>query len=135
MKYFKMSEFTKTRVNADNTPSAEHEMNLRNLVEKILDPLRGAYGKPIHVNSGYRSKAVNEGLKQLGFKVAANSQHMNGEAADITAGNPAENRKLFEMIRNGGYTFDQLIDEEDYKWLHVSLKRTGSNRMQVLHLK
>ena len=134
MKYFTIKELTKTSVQANNTPNAEQELNLINLVEKILDPLRGAYGKPIYVNSGFRSKAVNEGLKKLGYKVAENSQHMQGEAADITGGSPEENKKLFQMIANGGYKFDQLIDEQYYRWIHVSLKRNGQNRNQMLHL-
>ena len=103
--------------------------NLENLVEKVLDPLREMYGKPIRVNSGYRSMAVN-----LAVKGATTSQHLKGEAADITAGSPAENRRLFEMLANGGYPFDQLIDEKQYTWIHVSLKRTGANRRQILHL-
>jgi uncharacterized protein YcbK (DUF882 family) len=129
MKYFTVKELTKTNTGLPNTPGSEEEKNLINLVEKVLDPLREAYRKPIRVNSGYRSMSVNA---EVGGK--ATSQHLKGEAADITAGSPAENRKLFEMIANGGYPFDQLIDEQRYTWIHVSLKRTGPNRKQILHL-
>ena len=130
MRYFTIKELSKTIVKVDNTPNEEHIANLTNLVDKILDPLRECYGKPIYVNSGYRSPEVNKDVKG-----AVNSQHMNGEAADITGGNPTENRKLFEMIANGGYEFDQLIDEQNYSWIHISLKRSGVNRKQILHLK
>jgi uncharacterized protein YcbK (DUF882 family) len=129
MKYFTIKELTKTETGKPNVPGSEEQKNLENLVEKVLDPLRAVYGKPIHVNSGYRSMAVNA---EAGGK--ATSQHLKGEAADITAGSPAENRRLFEMIANGGYPFDQLIDECNYSWIHVSLKRAGVNRKQILHL-
>jgi uncharacterized protein YcbK (DUF882 family) len=129
MKYFTLKELTHTATGLSNTPGSTEVANLENLVEKVLDPLREMYGKPIRVNSGYRSLAVN-----LAVKGAINSQHLKGEAADITAGSPAENRRLFEMLANGGYIFDQLIDEQSYTWIHVSLKRNGVNRRQILHL-
>ena len=129
MKHFTIKELTRTDTGLPNTPGPEEEKNLTNLVDKVLDPLREVYGKPIYVNSGYRAKRVNSYVGG-----AATSQHPKGEAADITAGSPAENRRLFEMIANGGYVFDQLIDEKKYTWIHVSLKRNGVNRKQILHL-
>jgi uncharacterized protein YcbK (DUF882 family) len=129
MKYFTLKELTRTNTGKPNVPGSEEIKNLTNLVEKVLDPLREAYRRPIRVNSGYRSMAVNDKVRG-----AATSQHLKGEAADITAGSPAENRRLFEMIANGGYPFDQLIDEYSYSWVHVSLKRNGMNRKQILHL-
>jgi uncharacterized protein YcbK (DUF882 family) len=129
MKYFTLKELTRTNTGKPNTPGSEEQKNLENLVEKVLDPLREIYGKPIRVNSGYRSMEVN-----LAVRGKATSQHLKGEAADITAGSAAENRRLFEMLANGGYVFDQLIDEENYSWIHVSLKRNGVNRKQILHL-
>ena len=130
MKYFTLEELTKTSAQKDNTPNAEQIANLENLVAKILDPLREHYGKPIKINSGYRSPEVNEAIGGV-----VNSQHMSGEAADITGGNPTENRTLFQMLAISGYEYDQLIDEKNYAWIHVSLKRTGQNRKQILHLK
>jgi hypothetical protein len=127
MKYFTIKELSKTSTGKPNVPGSAETANLTNLVEKVLDPLRGAYGKPIRVNSGYRSMEVN-----IAVRGAATSQHLKGEAADITAGSPAENRRLFKMLVDGGYVFDQLIDEQNYTWIHVSLKRTGVNRKQIL---
>ena len=63
----------------------------------------------------------------------ASSQHLKGEAADITAGSREENRKLFEYIREN-LPFDQLIDEKNFSWVHVSYKRDGNNRKQILKL-
>jgi hypothetical protein len=128
MKYFTLKELTATGTGAPNVPGAAEVENLTNLVDKLLDPVREQWGKPIRVNSGFRSIAVN-----LAVGGATTSQHLKGEAADITTGNKEDNKKLFNMI-SAGYTFDQLIDESDYSWIHVSLKRIGVNRKQVLHL-
>jgi uncharacterized protein YcbK (DUF882 family) len=58
------------------------------------------YGKPIIVTSGYRSPEVNRSVNG-----ATSSQHVLGEAADITAGSKKENKKLFELIRDN-FEFD-----------------------------
>lgn len=132
MKYFTIEEMTKsstaTAKGIDNTPSQEILAKLQKLIEAILDPLREWYGKPIRVNSGYRCEALNEAI---GSK-ANNSQHLYGEAADITAGSKEENKKLFEYIKDN-LPFDQLINESDFSWIHVSY-REGRLRKQVLAL-
>lgn len=132
MKYFTIEEMTKsstaTAKGIDNTPSQEILAKLQKLIEAILDPLREWYGKPIRVNSGYRCEALNEAI---GSK-ANNSQHLYGEAADITAGSKEENKKLFEYIKDN-LPFDQLINESDFSWIHVSY-REGRLRKQVLTL-
>ena len=56
-----------------------------------------------------------------------------GEAADITAGSREENKKLFELIRDN-LPFDQLIDESNYSWVHVSYVSSSRNRKQILSL-
>jgi hypothetical protein len=129
MKYFTIKELTATSTGKPNVPGAAEVENLTNLVDKLLDQVRERWGKPIRVNSGFRSISVN-----LAVGGATTSQHLKGEAADITGGSPAENRRLFEMLANGGYVFDQLIDEKNYSWVHVSLKRAGVNRKQIFHL-
>lgn len=132
MKYFTIEEMTKsstaTAKHIDNTPNQTAIDNLTKLIEIVLDPLREWYGKPIRVNSGYRCEALN---KAVGSK-AKNSQHLYGEAADITAGSKAENEKLFNYIKDN-LPFDQLINESDFSWVHVSY-REGRLRKQVLAL-
>ena len=128
MMYFSISELTfstKAReLHIDNTPfSLTIIDNLTNLTENLLDPIREMWGKPLHVNSGYRCPALN---KAVGSKPT--SQHLKGEAADITTGSKAENKKLFEMIKDSGLVYDQLIDEYGYSWVHISLKKDGKNR-------
>ncbi len=131
MKYFSIKEMTKSNTatvkGIDNTPDQTITDNLTKLIEAVLDPLREWYGKPIIVNSGYRCEALN---KAIGG--AKSSQHMLGEAADITAGNKEENEKLFNYIKDN-LEFDQLINESDFSWVHVSY-REGRLRKQVLEL-
>lgn len=130
-RYFCLAELcasdTARNSGIDNTPPPGVKVKLETLIVRLLDPVREAWGKPIRVNSGFRSPVLNRAVGG-----AASSQHVAGEAADITAGSPEENRKLFELIKDG-FGFDQLIDEQDYHWLHVSY-RAGCNRNQVLHL-
>lgn len=132
MKYFTIEEMTKsstaTAKHIDNTPNQTAIDNLTKLIEIVLDPLREWYGKPIRVNSGYRCEALNEAV---GSK-AKKSQHLYGEAADITVGSKTENEKLFNYIKDN-LPFDQLINESNFSWVHVSY-REGRLRKQVLAL-
>ena len=112
----------------NNNPTPEAVENLKLLVDMVLDPLRDVYGKPIRVNSGYRSPALNRVLK--GSKT---SQHMKGQAADITAGSKQENKKLFDLAQKLNLPFCQLIDEKNFTWVHISYDKNNVKR-QILHL-
>ena len=133
-KYFTINELTKSstaqRLHINNNPTQEVKDNLNKLIDNILDPLRELYGKPIIVNSGYRCTKLN---KAIGG--AKNSQHLVGQASDIrTVQNTKEsNKELFELIKNSKLPFDQLINEYDYNWVHVSY--SPRNRRQVLTIK
>ena len=136
MKYFSIEELcaseTAERKKIDNTPNADARLRMQRLIEQLLDPIRAAWGAPITVNSGYRSPALNRTVGGV-----PTSQHVKGEAADITVGSSAENKRLFDKIielqKAGRIAFDQLIDESNYAWVHVSY-RSGKNRNQTLHL-
>lgn len=132
MKYFTVAEFVRSdtadRRAIDNRLPKELLPNVQVLVNNVLDPLREAYGKPIRINSGFRCPALNKAVKG-----SATSDHMTGRAADITGGSPAENKKLFYLIQSLGLPFDQVIDEKNFAWVHVSY-REGANRKQVLAL-
>lgn len=134
MKYFTIQELTKSqtalRKGIKNIPSKEEEENLVALIEKILDPLRQAYGKPIIVTSGYRCKALNSAIGG-----ASNSQHLYGQAADIRSvpDTIEENKKLFDLIQSLKLPFDQLINEYNFDWVHVSY--SNRNRKQILNIK
>jgi hypothetical protein len=107
----------------ETTP--ELEANAKALAENVFEPLRLAIGKPIRCNSGYRSKAYN--VKIGGAK---NSQHTTAEAIDLDMGNKDDNKAMFDFIKNN-LNFDQLINEFNYSWIHVSFSR-AKNRKQVL---
>ena len=133
MKWFTLKEFVKSnaaaRMGVDNNPSEDVKKNIELLVEKILDPLREKFGKPIIVTSGYRCKELN---KAVGG--AAKSQHMSGEAADIRTVEDSKraNKELFNLIIELGLPFDQLINEHDYDWVHVSYGKR--NRRMILKM-
>ena len=127
-KHFTLSEMTVTNTGIVNSPSKMEINKLKMLVENVLDPLRELYGKPITVNSGYRSPLVN---KKVGG--VSTSEHVKGQAADITGGSKEENMKLFNLIKDN-FNFRQLIDEYDYKWVHVSFDSTD-NKKQIIHKK
>ena len=131
MKYFTFKEMiqsdTAKSKGIENIPDWDQIDALKSLIETILDPLREWYGKPIYVNSGYRCMALNEAVG--GSKT---SQHALGLAADIDTHNREENKKLFDYIKDN-LEFDQLIDEKDLEWVHVSYSK-NNNRKQVLYL-
>lgn len=132
MKYFSIAELCKsstaTRLRINNECNSEQAANLTALVDNVLDPLRAWYGKPLTVSSGYRCPALNKAVKG-----SATSQHMSGQAADIDTGDRQQNKLLFEYIRKN-LPFDQLIDESNFAWVHVSFRADGKNRNQVLKL-
>lgn len=127
MKYFTIEELTRTSTGIKNNIDPDSLYNIILLVKKVLDPAREAYGAPIRVNSGYRSPEVNSHKDVRGSKT---SQHLTGEAADITC---SDNMKLFKILID--MEFDQLIyehgDDKQPSWIHVSY-REGNNRRHVL---
>ena len=136
-RYFTLLELTRSaaalRHKLDNTPDAAAVARLQALVTHVLDPLRQLYGAPIMVTSGYRSPAVNAAVGG-----AAHSQHLLGEAADITTGSPEGNRRLLGITLKDAQAlhFDQLIAEKcdakgNPRWIHISY--SDKNRNQVLY--
>lgn len=134
---FMLSEFTKseiaTRKGISNVPGTDVIARLQDLVTAVLQPLRTALGKPMVINSGYRSFEVN---KLVGG--SASSQHTLGEAADVEVPGMS-NKDLAEYIKKN-LPYDQLILEfydgvdPSSGWVHVSYKKTG-NRKQYLWAK
>lgn len=131
MKYFSIKELCRSakakKLGIDNTPTDKAVENMTRLINVVLDPLREAYGDKITVNSGYRCEMLNEAVGG-----SRDSQHKEGEAADITVGSKEGNKWLFEYIRDN-LPYDQLIDEYDYSWVHVSLDADMCNRREIIH--
>ena len=127
------SESAKRR-GINNNPSAEHLENLKLLAEKVFQPIRDYFKRPIHISSGYRSKALNDSIKGA----SKTSQHSKGEAIDIDMdGTSITNKQVFDFIKDN-LDFDQLIfefgTETNPDWVHVSYSK-DRNRKQVLRAK
>ena len=111
-----------------NVPNAEQVKNLQQLCENVLQPLRNHLGKPVVINSGFRSQAVN-----MAVGGAKNSQHTKGEAADIKCKDYLYAKEIYTWIMDN-LEFDQVILERKGKavWVHVSFRTNGKNRQQAL---
>ena len=121
------------RKGISNEPTAEHLENFKKLAENVFEKIRNHFGVPIHISSGYRSKALNDAVG--GSKT---SQHSTGEAIDIDmdgSSNGVTNTMVFNYIKDN-LEFDQLIWEfgtkESPDWVHVSYESSGKQRKQVL---
>ena len=123
---------TAIRKGIDNKPADPSVItNLQVLCEKVLQPVRDHFGKPVVINSGYRSPKLN---KAIGG--SNKSQHTKGEAADIEIPG-LSNKELAEYIEDN-LPFDQLILEfyngvdPNSGWVHVSYVNDSDNRKQTL---
>ena len=131
IKYFSLSEFinsaTAKRLGIDNMPTFEIVDNLNRLAD-YLDGIREKLGKPILINSGYRSPMLNKAVGGV-----ANSQHLKGLAADVVCADMKSLENV--LLKTGGY--DQLIKEHRKGsksfWFHVSIcPRNGKPRNQII---
>ena len=132
--HFTLAELCKTSAKtADgNIPSHVHIENLKNLCENWLEPLRQRYNKPILINSGFRSEAVNKAIG--GVK---GSNHLTGCAVDIRVTGPEQAIRyaciLLDIADESKRDFDELLIERSPKgtyWLHFAVRPSG-NRKKV----
>ena len=132
---FSLNELTKSqtaeRKGIDNTPSAEHQENLKSLCEMILQPIRDHFEQVVSVSSGYRSPELCVAIGS-----STQSQNEKGEASDFEIFG-VSNKELADYI-NENLDYDQLIleywkgeDEPNSGWVHCSYTN-GSNRKQYL---
>ena len=129
-KNFQLNEFTKSvsaiRNNIDNSPNAEHIRNIQLLVKYVLQPLREGLNKPIRITSGYRSEALNKAIKgsykMIKGKYVATSQHCKGQAADLQfkVDGVMDNKAIWDKVIELELPFDQMINEFNYSWIHIS---------------
>lgn len=125
--HFTLAELTVSDIGArngwDNTPNASEIANLVRLAE-MLEQVRALLGKPILVNSAFRSKQVNDGVGSRDT-----SQHRIGCAADIRVPgmNPDE---VCRAVINAKLPYDQIIREfynpetKAGGWTHISVPNT-----------
>ena len=131
---FSLLELTKSqtaeRKGIDNTPSPEHQENLRLLCEAVLQPVREHFGRVVTITSGYRSPEL---CTAIGSKIT--SQHARGEAADFEIFG-VSNKELADWIHYN-INYDQLIleywkeSDPNSGWVHCSYSESN-NRRQYL---
>ena len=131
---FSLLELTKSqtaeRKGIDNTPSPEHQENLKLLCESVLQPVRDHFGKVVTISSGYRSPEL---CTAIGSKIT--SQHAKGQAADFEIFG-VSNKELPDYI-NENLEYDQLIleywkeSDPNSGWVHCSYS-AGNKRKQYL---
>ena len=121
--HFTLDELTRSEValrhGLDNTPGAPEVENLRRLCADLLEPARALLECPLHVNSAFRSMAVN-----IRVGGARGSAHMDGRAADLVPIG-VDLRVAFDEIRMSELPFDQVIIECG-SWLHLAIARDGA---------
>tara|TARA_R100000700_G_C3123559_1_gene111582 strand:- start:19 stop:462 length:444 start_codon:yes stop_codon:yes gene_type:complete len=130
-----MKEATKSitalRLGIDNTPNGDALSNMKELAEKVFEPLRAWVGGAIKVNSFYRSPALNEAIGG-----SSRSQHCKGQAIDIDdVYGHKTNAEMFAFIKDE-LSFDQMIwefgNEDNPDWVHVSYVSEEKNRNRIL---
>jgi uncharacterized protein YcbK (DUF882 family) len=118
---FSLAELTRSeaadRNGWDNTPNEQETANLKRLAALLQQVKTAVGGKPVMVNSGFRSKKVND---SVGSKDT--SQHRLGCAADIRVPG-MKPREVVEACIAAGIPFDQIILEFD-SWTHISVPNT-----------
>ena len=126
--HFTLAELTATSHRQfDNTPNEAETANLQKLAEFLEQVKEALDGKPIMINSGFRSKAVND---SVGSKDS--SQHRVGAACDFRVPGMTPDAVVRAVIA-AGLPFDQIIREFD-AWTHISVTNTsdGTPRRQAL---
>lgn len=130
-KNFVLSEITHSntakRLGIKNEPTKDHLKNLQLLIRGVVQPVRDGVGA-IRVSSGYRNPTLNEAIGG-----SSRSQHCKGQAVDIQhwSKGQMDNKKIYDYILDNDIEFDQMINEFDYSWIHISYSDT-KNRKQVL---
>ncbi len=133
-KNFSLKELTSSQTAArkgiDNTPSPEHQDNLKSLCTHVLQPIRDYFSCVVHISSGYRSPEL---CTAIGSKITA--QHAKGQAPDFELFG-VSNKELADYI-NEHLDYDQLIleywkeSDPNSGWVHCSYTN-GNNRKQYL---
>lgn len=123
--HFSLAEMTVTSTGLNNTPDATQLAHL-SIAAEGMEKVRAVLGKPIKVNSAFRSSVVNRAVGGV-----SSSHHCQGWAVDFVCpafGNPLE---VAQAIAEEAIKFDQLIYEGT--WVHISF--APSMRQQCLTMK
>ena len=121
--HFTLQELTITNTGLDNTPTPEIINNLK-ILASTLERIRTALGKPITINSAYRSPKVNNAVRGAGL-----SFHTQALAADIRVKGMTP-YEVCKAIQDSGIPYDKIILEFD-SWCHIQVQKDpAKNRME-----
>lgn len=128
MNHFTLQEFKKSetanKLGIDNSIPLSIIPNIEMLINQVLDPIREYIDEPVYVNSGYRCPLLNRAVGGV-----VGSQHVLGQAADITTGDWTSDLKLVNYIEKN-LIFDQMIVYKNF--IHISYRTTG-NRKEIIY--
>ena len=117
-KHFTLAELTVTdHREFDNSPTQEEISNLQRLAQLLEQVKEAIGGKPVMINSAFRSKQVNDAVGS-----SDRSQHRHGCAADLRVPGMTPDQVVRAVIA-AGLPFDQIIREFD-RWTHISIPNT-----------
>ena len=124
--HFTLAELTATSHRQfDNTPNEEETANLQKLAEFLERVKEALGGKPVMINSAFRSKQVND---SVGSKDT--SQHRTGCAADFKVPGMTPDAVVRAIIA-AGLPYDQIIREFD-AWTHISISDTPRKQALII---
>jgi uncharacterized protein YcbK (DUF882 family) len=120
--HFTFDELTRTSHTAlqdHNREEAQAYVAQLTLLAELLEVIRAHFGRPLKINSGFRGAAVNAATAGS----SKTSQHMLGEAADITIPGIDDADLRRWIVKDSGLQFGQCILERPPKrsWVHVSI--------------
>ena len=130
-KNFVLSEITRSntakRLGISNEPTKKHMEGIQRIITNLIQPMRDELG-PIRISSGYRNPELNRAIGG-----SSKSQHCKGEALDLQFWKDGQmcNKEIYDWILDSGLEFDQMINEFDFAWIHLSLRK-DKNRKSVL---
>ena len=113
MKYFKLKEF-----DSPDEPGSGKHMNKE--IVHMLDAVRKKFGKPIKINSGYRTVARNKKIDGV-----ADSSHLKGLAADISCSNSVDRFKLLNLLLEVGFNRIGIAKS----FIHVDIDKNKSQNV------
>ena len=119
---FTLAELTVTdHREFDNSPTQEEISNLQRLAQLLEQVKEAIGGKPVMVNSAFRSKAVNDAVGS-----SDKSQHRHGCACDLRVPGMTPDAVVRAVIA-AGLPYDQIIREFD-RWTHISIPNVDGGK-------
>lgn len=120
---------TAVRKGIKNEPGDNELLAMQLVGIRVFDVVREHFKTPLRVSSFYRSPELNSAIGGS----SRTSQHVKGQAIDIQGTGKVTNKMIFDYIKEN-LDFDQLINEYNYSWVHVSYVSKEKNRKQILKI-